>query len=166
MSGKDVQALQEFLLERGFTISGGSTGYFGLQTEQALIAFQSLHSIAPASGYFGPKTQAVVNGALPVIVVGKDAPQAEPVLPSLFLHDLKRGDSGDDVKALQEFLTRQNVGPAARVLMEAGITKFFGALTKNALIEFQQANNILPPAGYFGPKTRAFFESIENLNLE
>jgi peptidoglycan hydrolase-like protein with peptidoglycan-binding domain len=35
-------------------------------------------------------------------------------------------------------------------------TNYFGTLTRNALAHFQAAHGINPPAGYFGPITRAF----------
>ena len=34
-------------------------------------------------------------------------------------------------------------------------TLFFGALTRAAVAKYQQAKDITPPVGYFGPKTRA-----------
>ena len=39
-------------------------------------------------------------------------------------------------------------------------TGYFGALTQKALAAFQSANGISPAAGYFGPKTRAFVNSM------
>jgi hypothetical protein len=52
----------------GFTISvsgpgslGNETTYFGVATQKALIAFQQLADIHPASGYFGAITRAYVN---------------------------------------------------------------------------------------------------------
>jgi hypothetical protein len=61
MSGDDVTALQQFLIDNGYAIPAGATGYFGLQTQAALAKFQSDHGIAPAVGYFGPVTRALVN---------------------------------------------------------------------------------------------------------
>ena len=60
------------------------------------------------------------------------------------------------MKGLQQFLISENSGPAARNLAAHGTTKNFGALTKNALVEFQKKAGIVPPSGYFGPKTRAY----------
>ncbi len=62
-----------------------------------------------------------------------------------------------DVKELQKylnthgFLVAQN-GPGSM----GNETIKFGALTKKALIKFQQAKSITPAIGYFGPLTRAF----------
>lgn len=60
-SGADVTALQNFLINKGFTIPAGATGYFGAQTAAALGKYQAANGIAPAAGYFGPVTRAKVN---------------------------------------------------------------------------------------------------------
>ncbi len=60
-SGADVKALQQILISLGFNIPAGPTGWFGLQTKTALIAFQQKNSIAPAVGYCGPKTRALLE---------------------------------------------------------------------------------------------------------
>lgn len=41
---------------------GHETNYFGALTRAAVIKFQKLYSIAPAAGYVGPLTRAVLNG--------------------------------------------------------------------------------------------------------
>lgn len=61
---------------------------------------------------------------------------------------------GDDVKWLQEFLISQAVYP------EAKVTGYFGALTKNAVIRFQQKYGIFPQLGYIGAKTRAKIQEL------
>lgn len=58
MSGEEVRQLQTFLINRRQTIPAGATGYFGVQTRAALMAYQSASGITPVSGYFGPKTRA------------------------------------------------------------------------------------------------------------
>lgn len=74
--------------------------------------------------------------------------------------DLSKGMTGDDVLALQKFLNAQGytlakTGPGSY----GNETTFFGILTKNALSNFQKANKIYPPIGYFGPKTKNFISS-------
>lgn len=67
----------------------------------------------------------------------------------LFERDLYFGLRNDaDVTRLQQFLTDQKIysGP---------ITGNFFSLTQAAVKQFQEKNNIVPVAGYFGPKTRA-----------
>jgi murein DD-endopeptidase MepM/ murein hydrolase activator NlpD len=65
MSGVDVRQLQVFLNEKGFVISASGAGapgnesdYFGARTQAALAKYQAANGIAPAAGYFGPKTRA------------------------------------------------------------------------------------------------------------
>ncbi len=89
--------------------------------------------------------------------------------PSPFIRDLKFGMSGDDVKQLQIFLNTHGYPVALTGLGSSGNeTDYFGALTKLALIKFQEANAkyILVPhllkkgTGFFGPTTRGFINSI------
>jgi peptidoglycan hydrolase-like protein with peptidoglycan-binding domain len=67
MKGEDVRALQKYLNAHGFIITqngdgspGYETTYFGALTRSALIRYQSQKGIAPAAGYFGPKTRASI----------------------------------------------------------------------------------------------------------
>jgi photosystem II stability/assembly factor-like uncharacterized protein/6-phosphogluconolactonase (cycloisomerase 2 family) len=77
-----------------------------------------------------------------------------------FTRDLTINSLGEDVRCLQEFLIAQNKGPAAQALGANGSTAFFGALTQAALAEYQAVVGIVPPAGYFGPVTRAYIEGV------
>jgi len=63
MKGDDVVALQKILINQGYSIAAGATGYFGLQTQYALDAYQVDNSIAPRGGYFGPITRAQMKSA-------------------------------------------------------------------------------------------------------
>jgi hypothetical protein len=54
-----VTALQNRLIALGF-FSGSATGYFGTQTEQAVMKYQTAHGIE-ATGYTGPSTRAALN---------------------------------------------------------------------------------------------------------
>jgi hypothetical protein len=75
----------------------------------------------------------------------------------VFGRNLSLGSRGDDVRALQQLLIRENVYPQAR------ITGFYGPLTRSAVVRFQEkySQDILAPlgrvrgTGYFGPLTRA-----------
>jgi len=57
-SGSDVTALQTALIAGGYSIPAGATGYFGGQTQTAVIAWQKAAGVSPAAGYFGPKSRA------------------------------------------------------------------------------------------------------------
>lgn len=64
-SGQEVSDLQTFLISNGYgipAISGGlaSKGYFGMQTKQAVMAYQRANGLNP-SGYFGPLTRAKIR---------------------------------------------------------------------------------------------------------
>ncbi len=65
--GADVRWLQEYLLSNSSGSAAlklktvGATGYYGHLTEQALAEYQRDTGIAPARGYFGPKTRAFIS---------------------------------------------------------------------------------------------------------
>ncbi len=73
-----------------------------------------------------------------------------------FARNLEFGMTGEDVKALQQWLNANGYRVASSGPGSPGneTTKFGGA-TRSALIKFQKANGITPAVGYFGPKTRA-----------
>lgn len=67
MEGDDVLVLQVFLNTKGFLVAqsgagspGAESKYFGARTKAALAKYQASVGIAPAAGYFGPKTRAYV----------------------------------------------------------------------------------------------------------
>src|SRR3989344_2804519 len=66
-----------------------------------------------------------------------------------FTRDLTIGATGADVTALQTWLIGKGYS------IPAGATGYFGTQTQAATAAYQLANNITPPAGYFGPITRA-----------
>jgi len=68
MTGEDVQALQQYLNNHGFKIAdsgpgspGNETTMFGYATKAALQRLQEARGVLPASGYFGPRTRAVIE---------------------------------------------------------------------------------------------------------
>ena len=73
-----------------------------------------------------------------------------------FTRDLTVGSSGADVTSLQQLLITKGY------LKVSAPTGYFGALTQKALAAWQAANGISPAAGYFGPKTRAFVNSMSS----
>lgn len=73
-----------------------------------------------------------------------------------FTTDLTVGSKGDAVTSLQSFLESK-----AMLTMPAGVAKgYFGNLTKAALAAYQASVGITPSVGYFGPKTRAYVNSL------
>ncbi|MBU0706046.1 peptidoglycan-binding protein [Patescibacteria group bacterium] len=64
--GDEVAKLQNFLISRGFLAEGLNTGYFGVQTQVAVLGFQMKQGIvdgpeAPGAGRIGPQTLNVIN---------------------------------------------------------------------------------------------------------
>jgi peptidoglycan hydrolase-like protein with peptidoglycan-binding domain len=80
-------------------------------------------------------------------------PQEMPPTNSIcdkFFRDLTVGSTGSDVTTLQTFLEEEGY-----LVMPQGVAKgYFGALTQNALAEYQSVNGIIA-SGYFGPITMA-----------
>lgn len=81
--------------------------------------------------------------------------------PKLPVRDLTVGSTGDDVRALQQFLNMNGyplatTGPGS----PGNETTIFGALTRAALATFQSAQGISPSVGYFGPLTRGKIQSL------
>lgn len=75
-----------------------------------------------------------------------------------FQQDLKLGDSGDNVKKLQEELVRFH-------LLGTQPTGYYGEVTEHAVFKFQQIQLILkdkssPGAGFFGPQTRRAMNAL------
>lgn len=66
LSGSDVTALQNGLIDQGYLVKGRNTGYFGTLTETALKKFQCDKNIvcsggkADGYGVYGPKTRAAL----------------------------------------------------------------------------------------------------------
>ena len=73
---------------------------------------------------------------------------------ALFTSDLTIGSTGAQVTALQSFLISKGYS------IPAGATGYFGTQTQAAVAAYQRANGINPPAGYFGPLTRAHVNAV------
>lgn len=135
MTGNDVTELQKFLISKGLLGAQYVTGYFGPLTQAALANFQKAGVITPT----------VVNATQTT---------------ASFSRTLTMGSSGEDVRSLQKFLnsrgfTISTSGPGS----PGNETSLFGDLTRQALMKYQQANNIYPAVGFFGPLTKKFVET-------
>lgn len=62
MSGNDVKTLQNYLIQQGYQIPSGATGFYGPETTAAVLELQKKLGVDYSSGpgYFGPKTKAGV----------------------------------------------------------------------------------------------------------
>jgi cellulose synthase (UDP-forming) len=103
------------------------------------------------------------NVSKTAIVAMATAPQAMQTTPSStafrFRTNEKVGEQGSDILALQQFLndhgyTVSQTGPGS----PGDETVYFGQSTRQALVEFQSANQ-LHADGYFGWETRDFINS-------
>ncbi|MEK7085048.1 MAG: peptidoglycan-binding domain-containing protein, partial [Patescibacteria group bacterium] len=72
-----------------------------------------------------------------------------PPTTAPFTKDLAMGDRGEEVTRLQEFLAKD-----PDVYPQGQVTGYFGALTKQAVKNFQKKYGIAP-VGRVGPQTRA-----------
>jgi len=70
--GAEVTALQQTLLSLGY-FQGSATGYFGKITKQSVVAFQKANNLEPI-GMVGPKTRALLNAPVNVVVSEPPAP--------------------------------------------------------------------------------------------
>lgn len=73
-----------------------------------------------------------------------------------FARDLELGVEGEDVKCLQRYLNATGYTVATEGVGSKGKeTTQFKGLTKEAVILWQEAHDLFPAFGYFGPKSRA-----------
>ena len=135
--GDAVKSLQQKLIDLGY-LSGSADGVFGEGTKRALMAFQSARGLK-ADGQAGSATLAALNTASSTPDTA--APDASEITATL----LKKGDKGDQVKALQ-----QNLILLGYLTGEADGQ--FGPATKAAVTAFQAASG-LRADGQAGEKT-------------
>jgi len=114
----------------------------------------------------GCSAAAVILAALPAF---QHVPAASIVPSYHFTRTIRRGMSGKDVLALQQFLNTKGFTLAASGPGAPGEeTSYFGQLTYAALVRYQDAHTdaILAPlkvakgTGLFGPSTRTFVNSL------
>lgn len=107
------------------------------------------------------QTNLPVKGPENLVVASvKKNPEINTVLDSLKLmsKDLKSGDSGDEVRVLQQQLARLN-------LYRAPVNGKYDEITKHVVFKFQQTQGLVleedsPYAGVFGAKTRKRLNSL------
>lgn len=138
MTHKDVQVLQQHLVDLKYLDLNETTTYYGDQTIKAVMDFQRDHGLK-ADGIFGQDS----FDALSNIVYFE---------PLVYNRLLKEGISGNDVQALQERLK------ALGFLDIDNCTNYFGSQTKEALMAFQRAHGI----GVDGIAGRESINAINN----
>jgi peptidoglycan hydrolase-like protein with peptidoglycan-binding domain len=146
--GQDVRVLQDFLTRAGHPTP--IAGIFGPQTFRNVKRFQRAHGMT-ADGIVGPAT----NRALRTVAARRAKAQAHERAggPSEHMGDrtLKRGMRGQDVRVLQDYLTRAGVATP--------VDGVFGPGTKRNVRRFQQGRG-LAADGVAGPAT---FEALRRI---
>ncbi len=147
----EVEHLQQILNVVELHDSKLTTGYFGALTETSLKKFQAQNNL-PQTGVADEATRA----ALDAISDGWTLLNAPNDIADLD-HDLKRGDSEEDVGDLQEFLAFEGSYP------DAIISNYFGGKTQNGVKNFQESYGVTPVSGYVGYKTRHTIQTVLGL---
>jgi len=140
-SGLRVTQLQDLLRRAGY-FTGPSTGFFGALTRDSVKRFQQANRL-PVDAFVGQATLAALGSAPAAgATLGTGSPT---IRPPAITRLLRQGDSGEDVRALQQRLlaTKYYTGP---------ITGVYGTLTEAAVRELQRAKG-LPIDGVFGAKS-------------
>ncbi|MGO4890242.1 peptidoglycan-binding protein [Anaerobacillus sp. MEB173] len=164
MDHPEVKELQEALRKKGYFTHHTSTGYFGEITRQALMKFQRDHKIQQ-TGVAGPLTLAALLGTSDKQVSVNETTQAAPksapspapsqaAAPVQLTQLLRVGSSGQAVTELQNQLR------AAGVFNQEA-TGYFGEVTKKAVEQFQNNNN-LTVDGIVGPQTWSRLSGVKS----
>ncbi len=128
---------------------------FALPAQAALTESQ-ISSILSLLQSFGADASTVANveaslrGTTPTI---PSTPSTPSVGCYAFTRDLTLGAQGADVTALQAFLR------AKGHFTHPTDTGYFGSITQTAVAAWQSANGVTPPAGYFGSKSKAAYNT-------
>ncbi|WP_394514452.1 C40 family peptidase [Priestia aryabhattai] len=136
MKNNDVKELQQVLKQKGYFKNGTTTTYFGSATKQAVVNFQNANRLA-ADGVVGPATFKALK------VAGSNQSSNTSTAGSKVL---KQGMTSSDVQKLQQILKQKGY------FKNSTTTTYFGPVTKQAVVNFQKANN-LGADGIVGPAT-------------
>lgn len=158
---EDVKLLETFLKTyEGFNLQ--VDGFYSTEDREIVIKWQEKYAdeilkpwgLSKGTGYIYITSLNKIKQIYESLCPNKNdkVPSKEKYI---FTRDLYTGMTGEDVKELQKYLNNNSFvlvseGPGS----PGNETEKFGALTRNALINFQIENSISPAVGYFGPITR------------
>ncbi|NES86608.1 MAG: peptidoglycan-binding protein [Moorea sp. SIO2B7] len=149
-----VTTLQQNLQGLGY-LKANPTGYFGTLTKEAVINFQQAKGLTP-DGIVGSQTWMLLEGNTITTITSSQSPIKDNLSPNQsptsrsIRSIIKKGDRNSQVTTLQQYL--RGLG-----YLKANPTGYFGTLTKEAVINFQQAKG-LTPDGIVGSQTWALLE--------
>lgn len=152
-NNKDVSKLQEFLRDLGL-YTGPVTGNFFALTKEGVKKFQEREGIAPASGYFGPKTRARANE------LAKPLSQAEQI--DFVKSRIKILQ--DRLKELNEKLAKEKENQPMQVVAEKDTTP--PIFTKRPYISKQEFISTSMPLGVRYPYKIMFDWTVDDPNAE
>lgn len=167
--GEEVKVLQEKLAELGY-FQTEATGKYGMQTIEAVFAFQKDQKIISSwndygAGYFGNKTRQTLNKIIVQRQQEKEAEKAKLEVASeskvedtklLIAVGLGKDAEGEDVEELQK--TLKELG-----YYSGELNGKYEYATIEAVLEFQKEHSVIGTdadfgAGFFGPKTKKALE--------
>ena len=114
-TGSDVTCLQENLINLGFSIPAGATGYFGTQTRAAVAAWQASKNVSPPVGYFGPISQGAWAS---MVIPGTPGTPGTPSAPSSLSGGAGSISDADYISSLNN----EEVGEGANDVEVAGLS--------------------------------------------
>ncbi len=148
----EIEHLQEILVaDKDSYPEKYVTGYFGSLTQAALKRFQAKHGLSQ-TGIVDVVTQAKLN-----TVSHSETKLNVPHDYVVFSTDLKRGDQGEAVKDLQQYLIHEGS------YVEALVSGYFGNYTHNAVKKFQTKYGVTPVSGFVGYKTRHRMQQLTGM---
>lgn len=110
-----------------------------------------------------PSIQDLLNqiAALQAQILALQGSGSQGVISANFTQDLTLGSTGNEVKSLQQLLNSKGFTVASSGAGSPGNeSTYFGSLTQAALAKYQASVGITPSVGYFGPKSRAYVNSL------
>ncbi|MCX7885444.1 MAG: SpoIID/LytB domain-containing protein [Caloramator sp.] len=151
MKGNDVKSLQEYLRILGYKVD--VNGIFDSKTYTAVVDFQKKNKIT-SSGIVGIKTvtalnKAVTSKTVAVVIPSRGESEKLPIVSLNISGILKKGNSGEQVKRLQEALKY--------LYYNVDINGNFDSKTEAAVKQFQKSNK-LTSDGIVGSSTIKLLE--------
>lgn len=136
-TGSQVTEIQQILYDKKY-LKQKPTGFFGTNTQAAVIAFQKDNKLV-ADGLVGAKTKAALSSSTGG--AGDDKQTEDEIFP------VKPGDRGEIVTRIQTQLKKLSY------YTYQSVTEFYGPITKEAVMKFQkksglQATGIVDKATY------------------